>query len=199
MQLKDFTTLADAKLYTQSTLKSSDARMLNERGIFSLIGLADGEVLMQAIEGSVDIPARVKSWFKPSEQGIDIADPNALGILAGMVAATVLTQANSDKLSDYAYVVTQPFADSTEHDFKLSKGTITKTPVTVEKGYCTITTTADVESHNPQIYKKITFENGDFEYFRVAGFRDVSVANLYRVQCPSFPDMYVDDAYGVVS
>jgi len=145
MQLKDFATLADAKLYTQSTLKSSDARMLNERGIFSLIGLADGEVLMQAIEGSVDIPARVKSWFKPSEQGIDIADPNALGILAGMVAANVLTQANSDLLSGYAYVKTQPFTNATAYEFSRAKGTISYLEKTPLNGYVKLTSSSSDE------------------------------------------------------
>ena len=144
MLLQDFTTLADAKLYTQKTLKSSDERMLNERGIFSLIGLADGEVLMQAIEGSTSIPERVKSWFKPSEQGIDIADHNALGILAGMVAANVLSQANSDILREYAYVSTQPFINTTAYEFARAKKTIPyiiKNPI---EGYVKLTNnTAD--------------------------------------------------------
>jgi len=120
-------------------------------------------------------------------------------LLAYLVSVGAVNQAFADSCVNYANGTYQPFINATKHDFELAKGIITKTPVTVEKGYCTITTTADVESHNPQIYKKITFENGDFEYFRVAGFAGVSLAKLYRVQCPSFPDMYVDDAYGVVS
>jgi hypothetical protein len=199
MKLQDFDTLAQAHEHVERTLKSSDERMLNERGIFSLIGMQDGEALMQAIEASISIPARVKSWFKPSEKGIDISDPSALAILAGMVSVNVLTQTNSDILSEYAYLTTQPFEFSTKHDFDKAKGNINKTSVTIEQGYCTITTSADTESHNPQIYRQISFANGDIEYVRVAGFGVVSTAGLYRVQCPGFPNMHVDDAYSVVT
>mgnify|MGYP003641447779 FL=1 len=199
MKLQDFDTLAQAKPHSERTLKNSDERMLNERGIFSLIGMQAGESLMQSIEASPDIPARVKAWFKPSERGIDISDPSAVAILAGMVAANRLTQVNSDILIEYAYVTTYPFANSTKHDFDKAKGTINKTLVTVENGYCTITTTADREAHSPQIYKRISFSNGDVEYIRVAGFGVVSTAGQYRVECPRFPAMYVDDAYSVVT
>jgi hypothetical protein len=199
MKLQDFDTLTQAKAHVERTLKSSDEIMLNERGIFSLIGMQSGEALMQAIEANPNIPERVKSWFKPSEKGIDISDPSALAILAGMVSANVLTQINSDILSEYAYVTIQPFEFSTKHDFDKAKGNINKTSVVVENGYCTITTLADTERHNPQIYRQIDFANGDVEYIRVAGFNWVSTAGLYRAQCPNFPLLVVDDAYEVVS
>jgi hypothetical protein len=198
MKLGDFATLQDARPYKLRTLKNTDERMLNERGIFSLIGLQAGETLMQAIEASAGIPARVKAWFKPSEQGIDISDPNALGILAGMVAANVLTQANSDILTEYAYVTTQPFINATKNDFELEKGIFNKIPIVVKRGLCRIRTTADTEKHNPQIYQRIDHGNNDIEYKRVAGFRDIEKAGYYpSIECPN-GDMYIDDAYSVI-
>ena len=195
MQLKDFTSLQEAKDYKILTLKTSEERMLNERGIFSLIGIPRGEVFMQAIEANPDIPERVKAWFKPSEQGIDIADPNALGILAGMVAVDVLTQSDNDALRDYAYIETQPFKTATKHDFELAKGTITRKAVTQTDGILTINTNTDCEAHSPQVYQYI--ESADF-YKRVAGFRGVSVASKYQIEVPRVANLFVDDAYGVV-
>ena len=98
-----------------------------------------------------------------------------------------------------ANVVTYPLANTTTQDFEIAKGIFKKVPVTVESGFCTITTTADVESHRPQIYREITFSNGDVEYIRIAGFNAVSTAKLYRVQCPSFPNMYIDNHYSVIT
>jgi hypothetical protein len=201
MNLNDFNTLAQAQAHVDRTLKNPDERMLNERGIFSLIGMQDGEALMQAIEASISIPARVKSWFKPSEKGIDISDSSALAILAGMVSANVLTQANSDILSEYAYVTKQPFLLKTDHEFQLAKGTIPRVRVTLEQGYCRISVSATnpIEVHRPQISRRTVFANGDEKFDRVATFETISTAGLYEVACPNFGDLWVDNAYNVIS
>jgi hypothetical protein len=201
MQLQDFDTLAQAKAHVERTLKSSDERMLNERGIFSLIGMQNGEALMQAIEASISIPARVKSWFKPSEKGIDISDPSALFILAGMVSANVLTQNNSDILSEYAYLTTQPFINSTEHDFQYANGTIklTRVPIAWELGHCTVTTTGDCPAHTAQIYERVFFNDGTYQDVKKAHFlTQVSTQGKYRTACPSSPNLHVDNVYAVM-
>ena len=120
-------------------------------------------------------------------------------LLSYLVSVNAVNQAFYDEAFNYCNYTNTPFVNLTKHDFDKAKGNINKTLVTVENGYCTITTTADTESHNPQIYREVTFSNGDVEYIRVAGFSAVSTAKLYRVQCPSFPNMYVDDAYSVIT
>ena len=93
-----------------------------------------------------------------------------------------------------------PNEKATKQDFDIGHGTINRKSVTVEKGFCTILLSADAEEkHNPQVYRKVTFVDESIEYVRVAGFRDVELAGTYRIQCPSFPDLYIDDAYRVVS
>jgi hypothetical protein len=201
MRLADFDTLAQAKAHVERTLKSSDEIMLNERGIFSLIGMQSGEALMQAIEANPNIPERVKSWFKPSEKGIDISDPSALAILAGMVSANVLTQFNSDILSEYAYVTIWPFEFSTEHDFQYANGTIklTRVPITWELGHCTVTTTEDCPAHIAQIYERVVFSDGTYQDVRKAHFlKPVSAQGKYRTACPNSPNLYVDNVYAVM-
>jgi len=195
MQLKDFNTLADAKAYELVTLGHIDDRMVNERGIFALIGMADGEALMSAIEANQTIPNRVKAWFKPSEQGIDISDTNAIAILTGMVASGDLSAINKDTLINSAYTVTAPFINSTAHDFAVAKNTITRIEKQAVDGWLKITTNADCEAHRPQVYVDI---QGLMR--RVAGFDVVSVAGGYITQVPrGYASYFVDNAYSVVS
>ena len=100
----------------------------------------------------------------------------------------------------YANTIKRPWKDLTKSDFEADKRIISRKLVTVEKGFCTIVLSADAEEkHNLQVYRKVTFADGSIEYVRVAGFSGVELAGTYRIQCPSFPDMYVDNAYGVVS
>jgi hypothetical protein len=197
MILSDFDTLKDARRYKLRTLKNTDERMLNERGIFSLIGIQAGETLMQSIEASPDIPARVKAWFKPSEQGIDISDPNALGILAGMVAANVLTQANSDILIEYAYVTIQPFINSTEHDFQLDFDSQTRFKSvlnsSVNEGYLILNWTGVFENHRPQVY----IEKGGKKR-RIGGFITITQVGEYDCFVGNNKDLFVDDVYGAI-
>jgi hypothetical protein len=99
-----------------------------------------------------------------------------------------------------ANVVTYPFVNITSYDFQLAKGTCRKIPILVKKGLCRIRTTADVESHNPQVYRQVTHDNGELEYKRVAGFRGIAKAGVHpSIECPSFPVMYIDDAYSVIT
>lgn len=196
--LSDEEALEAAKAHVQTELKSTDDRMLNERGIFALIGMQAGETLMQAIEASLAIPDRVKSWFKPSEQGIDIADPNALAILAGMVAAGVLSQADSDTLTGFAYNVFKPFENATTHDFAVAKDDQTRfkqiANVNIVDGYLTLTWAGDFETHAPQVY---VVKAGKKR--RIAGFPRITQAESYECFVNNNQNVFVDDVYGAIS
>ena len=90
-------------LVIDKTEKSIDDRMINERSVFAIIGMATGEAFMAAIEADANIPTRVKDWFKPSEQGVDVLDVSVASIFSSMVGASVITQAEADLLTDYGY------------------------------------------------------------------------------------------------
>lgn len=83
--------------------KALDDRMISERRVFAILGMVSGEAFMAAIEASNDIPARVKAWFKPSEQGVDVLDPSAAMIIGMMVAGGVIGQAEADSLMAFGY------------------------------------------------------------------------------------------------
>jgi len=115
----------------------------------------------------------------------------AVSTILGQLKPVVLSRANS---------LYYPHENATKQDFDIAHGTINRKSVSIEKGFCTILLNADApEKHNPQIYRRVTFGDGSFEYVRVAGFRNVQELNTYRVQCPIYEDMYVDNAYGVVA
>lgn len=120
-KLSDFATLAEAQAYTETTLKPISERMINERGIFALLGMVSGESLLTAIEATPSIPARVKNWFKPSEQGVDITDPSVQTILSGMVAGGVISEAEKDVLVNHGYDVKTPFIDVDQVEFDFNK------------------------------------------------------------------------------
>ena len=119
-----------------------------------------------------------------------IANESTIGPQLAALRPLVMSRAN---------VVTYPLANTTKQDFDRAHGLFVYAPVIVDQGFCKITTNADCEAHRPQIYRKVTFANGDIDYVRVAGFGTVELEGTYRVQCPSFPELFVDNAYGVVS
>jgi hypothetical protein len=118
-----------------------------------------------------------------------------------MVAATIMTEDQKIELLGLAIKTTYPNANATEQDFQIAKGTITRKLVSLqfEHGKCIIKTNADCEAHTPQIYKKLNYSDGTEEFVRIAGFRTVEKFGTYRTHCPYFNELYVDDAYGVIS
>ena len=118
-----------------------------------------------------------------------------------MVDNGLMTEAQKIELLGLAIKTNYPNANATEQDFQIAKGTITRKLVSLqfEHGKCIIKTNADCEAHTPQIYKKLTYNDGSEEFVRIAGFRTVQKAGTYRIACPYFSELYVDDAYGVLS
>ena len=105
------TALVQARAFSEQVLKPIDERMMNERTVMGLIGMQSGEVFMQSLEAAPDsmIPARVKAWFKPSEAGIDVATPSAVGLIDTMAGAGAITEAEAGLLKGYAYNTVTPF------------------------------------------------------------------------------------------
>jgi hypothetical protein len=174
--------------------------MMNERTVMGLIGMQSGETFMQSLVAAPDsmIPARVKAWFKPSEAGIDAATPSAVQLIDTMAGAGAITEAEAGLLKGYAYSTVTPFSSATLYDILKARDKCPTVPVTVTGGYAIIDVSADVETHNPQVYALNPRTN---KQERVNGFRAVGKSGLYDAVIPSEwrnAVLSVDDAYGVV-
>jgi hypothetical protein len=203
MNLSDFSTLAEAQAYV-----TTQPKLIHRDSINSLLASAGLYIALKdiALDSTNPFQNLISAFLDSVEYNFMVGDATGerqiaaldsivdgggdFGNAIALIKPLILKMANPE---------IKPFENATKHSFELAKGIVSKKLVTVENGYCAITTTADTESHNPQIYRQISFSNGDVEYIRVAGFSAVSTAKLYRVQCPSFPNMYVDDAYSVIT
>jgi hypothetical protein len=203
MNLSDFSTLAEAKVYATIT-----GKLIHRDSLNGWLGQAGIYKRMKAIAADTSNPfCDVLDAFLDSVEYNFIAGKTTgdahIALLDSLIAnePTIGPQlaALRPVVLSRANVVSYPFENATRHAFEVAKGITNKTAVIVEQGYCTIQTTADCVAHRPQIYKEVTFVNGDVEYIRVAGFNTVELAGLYRVQCPSFPNMYIDNTYSVIT
>jgi len=155
---------------------------------------------MQSLEAAPDnmIPDRVKMWFKPSEAGIDVATPSAVGLIDTMAGAGAITEAEAGLLKGYAYDTVTPFERVTLHEVLLARDACPTIAVTQSDGYVVITTTADTESHNPRL---LAMNPRTGALVRIESFRGVSTAGTYDAKVPPewrTADLFVDDAYGVI-
>jgi len=192
--------LGQARAFSEQVLKPIDERMMNERTVMGLIGMESGETFMQTLEAAPDslLPARVKAWFKPSEAGIDVATPSAVGLIDTMAGAGAITVAEAELLKGYAYNTVTPFSRITLHDVLLTRGTCPTVAVTQSGGYVVITTTDDTELHNPRL---LALNPRTSAMVRIESFRGVSSAGAYDARVPSewrTAELFVDNAYGVV-
>ena len=103
--------LNQAHTFSEQVLKPLEGRMMNERTVLGLIGMQSGETFMQSLEAAPDslLPSRVKAWFKPSEAGIDVATPSAVGLIDTMAGAGAITVDEAGLLKGYAYNTVTPF------------------------------------------------------------------------------------------
>ena len=192
--------LNQARAFSEQVLKPLEGRMMNERTVLGLIGMQSGETFMQSLEAAPDslLPDRVKAWFKPSEAGINVATPSAVGLIDTMAGAGAITEAEAGLLKGYAYNTVTPFARITLHDVLLTRGTCPTVAVTQSGGYVVITTTADTESHNPRL---LALNPRTGALVRIESFRGVSSAGNYDARVPSEwrnADLFVDNVYGVI-
>ena len=196
----DAVALTQARSFSEQVLKPLEGRMLNERTVLGLIGMASGETFMQSLEAAPDlmIPARVKVWFKPSEAGIDIGSPTAVQLVDSMAKAGAITASNAGLLKGYAYDTVTPFERITLHNVLLTRGTCPTVAVTQSGGYVVITTTAETELHNPRL---LALNPRTGALVRIESFRGVSAASTYDARVTSewrTADLFVDNAYGVI-
>ena len=103
----DIDAAVDALRSLTVTVKPTGTLMINERTILGALGIADGDAFMSAIEASPSVPDRVKAWFKPDQQGVDILNAETRGMIQAFKAAGVLSQAQEDTLLNLG-VTTQP-------------------------------------------------------------------------------------------
>jgi len=194
------TALVQARAFSEQVLKPLDDRMMNERTVMGLIGMESGETFMQSLEAAPDsvMPARVKAWFKPSEAGIDVATPSAVGLIDTMAGAGAITEAEAGLLKGYAYNTVTPFERITLHDVLITRGTCPTVAVTQSGGYVVITTTADTEIHNPRL---LAMNPRTGALVRIESFRGVSTAGTYDAKVPPewrMADLFVDNVFGVI-
>jgi len=194
------TALVQAHAFSEQVLKPLDDRMMNERTVMGLIGMESGEVFMQSLEAAPDsvMPARVKAWFKPSEAGIDVATPSAVGLIDTMAGAGAITEAEAGVLKGYAYNTVTPFERITLHDVLLTRGKCPTVAVTQSGGYVVITTTSESDMHNPRL---LALNPRTGALVRIESFRGVSSLGTYDAKVPTewrTADLFADDAYGVV-
>ena len=192
--------LNQAHTFSEQVLKPLEGRMMNERTVMGLIGMQSGETFMQSLEAAPDslLPTRVKAWFKPSEAGIDVATPSAVGLIDAMAGAGAITVAEAGLLKGYAYSTVTPFERITLHDVLLTRGTCPTVAVTQSGGYAVIVTSADTELHNPRL---LAMNPRTGELVRIESFRGVSSAGTYDAKVPPEwrnAELFVDDAYGVI-
>ena len=192
--------LNQARAFSEQVLKPLDERMMNERTVLGLIGMQSGETFMQSLEAAPDslLPARVKAWFKPSEAGIDVATPSAVGLIDTMAGAGAITEAEAGVLKGYAYNTVTPFERITLHDVLLTRGTCPTVAVTQSGGYAVITTTSETEMHSPRL---LALNPRTGALVRIESFRGVSGAGTYDTKVPPEwrnSELFVDDAYGVI-
>ena len=190
--------LGQARAFSEQVLKPIDERMMNERTVMGLIGMESGETFMQTLEAAPDslLPARVKAWFKPSEAGIDVATPSAVGLIDTMAGAGAITEAEARLLKGYAYNTVTPFERVTLHEVLLARDACPTVAVTQSDGYVVITTTADTEIHNPRL---LAMNPRTGALVRIESFRGVSTAGTYDAKVPPEwrgASLFVDNAYG---
>ena len=189
-----------ARAYTEQVLKPEAERMVTERRMIDLLGFTAGDVAMTAIEDApiTIVPARIKTWFTPSELGIDIAAPYSLELVSRMLQYDVVVQAQADVLTGYAYNTVKPFEFATLYDILKAREKCPTVTVTNTNGYAIINVPSDVETHGPQLYALNPRTN---KTIRINGFRNVGKAGLYDALIPSEwrgEVLSVDDAYSVI-
>lgn len=134
--------------------------------------------------------------FATDPTGDDGGDGQANRVSAAkLVEHGVFSQYFVDTFFSRAKVVTYPLQSTTLAQVKAHRGTLVYKPVTAQNGWAKITTTADCEPHNPQIFVEIMGVKQ-----RVAGFRDVEKSGDYLAQVPvGYSQYFVADSYEVIA
>ena len=205
MILSDFNTLAEAQAYvtTQPKLIHRDSMnsLLASAGLY--IALKDIALdttnpfqnLISAFLDSVEYNFMLNSDTGNRQiAALDsiVSAGGAMGSAIASIRPLIIAMANPE---------VQPFASATTHDFLKARGGMTYARVTLDQGYCRILVSEanPIETHRPQVSRRTVFANRDEKFDRVATFETISTAGIYEVACPFFADLWVDDAYSVIT
>lgn len=164
MKLSDFDTLKNARDYKRTTYRKIGGN--EARQIFSMFGDLDriesgfeDSTVVQVIDGiDTTVGQLCKAVYGTIQNGQFATDPTLQDGQLNRAAAAILrangriSAAGEAAFFTAAIVVEQPYENATKHDFDKAKGIISKAIVKPEAGWLKITTTADCERHNPQIY-----------------------------------------------
>jgi hypothetical protein len=195
MSLSDFATLAEAQAF--AVVKG---RMTSPDMVVSLLTEHDSVISLQ---DKAKIDAKAAGFLLALNGAVteyNLITGHAIGdkqqlLLTHLVYIGAVTPEFKNAIILYANPVTYPHATATQADFAKAKGLMTYAQVTPINGWLKITTTADCETHKPQIHADIQGMKK-----RVAGFDVVSVAGDYLTQVPrEYGILFVDNAYSVIS
>jgi hypothetical protein len=212
MKAQDYATLALAKLYyVDSYIKISPGIASQFFGVTGMLDALEANISNTTlVQLTADLPQTTvgalcrtvllsaKTTGFTCEPGTTEGDLNAAGA-AVLVAQGIFIQSLVNAFFAKALVRTFPFINMTEHQFKFANKTLTYLPIVVEEGLARISVNQTCETHNPQIHRLITFADNTTTYKRVAGFINVGGIGPYECDCPNLPNLFVDDAYGVIS
>lgn len=114
---------------------------------------------------------------------------------AGVVGLSDAITALKPTIIGLANKVHFPFANNTLADVKRIRKSVTYAELSDQNGWLKITTSADCEKHNPQIFAETQGVR-----HRVAGFNGVEAAGEYLSQVPrGYASLFVENPYGVIS
>jgi hypothetical protein len=198
MNLADFDTLADAKLYT-----GTECKLIHRDTMNSLLAFAGLYVRFKEIANESGHPFRdAISAFLDSEE-YNFMTNSSTGqkqiafldtmIGAGLPESSALASIKPTIIAK-ANATCYPFAYSTECDFQRAKGTVALKQVNPNKGWLKITLTADCEEHQPWVYADIQGVKQ-----QVTVFKRLGKSGSYLASVPAqYSNLFVEDAYGVV-
>jgi len=204
MRFKDFSSYEEGKAFKlvldKKKVGSGQARgWMSSNGLWLKLKLiqADRSHPLFSLADAIIITASDASSFF----GVDLETKEGKTTLEGLHILREqgeLSDIQREEFLAMSLTEIQPFSHKTRQDWEVERGTIKRVATITEKGFCKITLSVDCERHNPQIYRKVTFLDGNVEYIRIAGFNGVELAGVYRTQCPTHLEVYVDNAYGVI-
>jgi len=202
MQLKDFNTLAEAREHTETRSKMVSRHVMN--AVLAQAGLF---VPLRRMQDDDTNPFQnaMAAFFDPgiSEYNFDGNHPigsQNVATLDAMIAADIgghgaVLSAVKGQLLALSSETVYPFAGATLHAFLTAKGECPKKQVTPENGWLTLTLTADVEPHAPNIWHQPI----PGHFVRLAGVGVVSGAGDYYAKVSAaHTTLWVDDAYAAV-
>lgn len=208
MNLQDFTTLAEAQAYSQITYRkiggNEASQILAKTSALDSIELnSTSTVPIEVVAGDpTTVGALCRTIIRTLNGGSFATDPTTedgavnRGSSLALVAVGILTQTQMDDFYSKAETASYPFANKSEYDFQIAKGTITNVALRkTANGDCAI---MEVSSSCENHAARITIANGTRigYFYNVAnvGFYSFTIPNEYRGQA-----LFVDDAYIVVS